>query len=83
VVLDVIEGVVNVLVLAPACECNSRPPVGESYQLNIPVDAVDALRVAVGFPQVDPFVTVTTGGGEMVAVTAARPLVQLPLSNST
>lgn len=76
-------GVVKVLALTADCEDNSNPPVGESYQLNVPVEDADADRVAVALPQVFPFVTVIVGRFEIVAVTVALEVRQVPLSNST
>ena len=82
-VLAVIEGVVNELLVTLLCEYTSNPPVAASYQLKVPDVPVDADSVAVEPPHVPPSVTVTAGGGVIVAVTAARPLVQLPLLKET
>lgn len=80
---ELIAGVVYVLALTALSVFSSSPPVGESYQLNVPDDAADADSVAVVAPQVDPLVTVMDSDDEIVAATVARAVVQVPLSNST
>lgn len=56
---------------------------GDAYQVKVPEDAADAESVVVELPQVLPPVTVMVGGDVMVAVAAARAVVQVPLENST
>jgi hypothetical protein len=82
-VLALIDGVVNELALTADCVWRRTPPEGESYHRKVPDKLAEADKVAVGFPHVDPAVTVIDGGEPMVAVTAARPLVHVPLLNST
>ena len=77
------EGVIKELADTPDCVKSNKPPLGESYQLNVPVLPADAPSVADGFPQVLPPVTVIVGIVDIVATTAALLVVHTPLSNST
>jgi hypothetical protein len=62
---------------------NNRPPLDESYQLNVPEVEEAAESKAVVLPHVLPSVTLIEGTAEIVATTAALLVVHVPLSNST
>jgi hypothetical protein len=78
------DGVVKLLLVLAAVVSNAAPPDEAAYHRNVPeVDEV-AFKVTVPVPQRAASVVVGCGGTVViVAVTAARLLTHVPLSNST